>query len=97
MPNKIELELKKPLVPCLNNRITMRRKRPRPRFSMEPKSLVLKPPPKELIPTAIRDRPIESTTVPVTTDGKKRRRGFRKKPKMPSKKPPIMDAPIMAP
>lgn len=55
------------------------------------------PPPKAFTPTLIRLKPMESTTVPVTTAGKKRRRGFRKKPRTASNKPPMSDAPMMAP
>ena len=65
------------------------------KISMEPKSFALLPPPKELIPTEISERPMESTTVPVTTGGKNLRRGLRKKPSTLSKMPPMMDAPIM--
>ena len=55
------------------------------------------PPPKELTPTEIRDRPMDSTTVPVTTEGKNLRRGLRKKPSTVSNRPPRMEAPMMAP
>jgi len=64
---------------------------------MEPKSAALFPPPNEFIPTDIRLSPMDKTTVPVTTAGKNLRRGFRKKPSTVSNKPPIMDAPIIAP
>ena len=67
------------------------------RFSTEPKSLAALPPPKELTPTEMRDRPMDSTTVPVTTGGNSLRRGFRKTPSTLSNRPPRMDAPIMAP
>ena len=40
---------------------------------------------------------MDRTTVPVTTGGKSLRRGFRKTPSTLSKRPPRMDAPIMAP
>ena len=40
---------------------------------------------------------MESTTVPVTTAGKKRRRGFSIKPRTVSKRPPIREAPRIAP
>ena len=53
--------------------------------------------PKELIPTEIKLRPMDNTTVPVTTAGKNLRNGFKKNPSTPSNKPPIIDAPIMAP
>ena len=49
------------------------------------------------MPTEIRLRPIDITTVPVTTAGKNFRRGFKKKPSTVSKSPPIMDAPMIAP
>ena len=52
---------------------------------------------KEATPTPIKDKPIDKTTVPVTTDGKKRRNGFKRKPKTVSNKPPIILAPMMAP
>ena len=45
----------------------------------------------------ISDRPILSTTVPVTTAGKNLRSGLRKKPSTVSNRPPRMDAPIIAP
>ena len=61
------------------------------------KSFAVFPPPKELMPTEIKLRPMDITTVPVTTDGKNLRSGFKKKPRTVSNKPPIMDAPIMAP
>jgi len=64
---------------------------------MEPKSCAELPPPKELTPTPINDRPIERTTVPVTTDGKNRRSGFKKHPSTLSNRPPMIEAPIMAP
>ena len=66
-------------------------------FSIEPKSFAELPPPKELMPTEISDRPILSTTVPVTTAGKNLRSGLRKKPSTVSNRPPRMDAPIIAP
>ena len=97
MPSRMEEELVKPVVPCLKKRIMARTKTASSRFSIEPKSLAVLPPPKELIPTEIRLRPMDMTTVPVTTAGKNLRRGFRKKPRMPSKMPPMMDAPMMAP
>jgi len=56
---------------------------------MVPKSAALLPLPKEFTPGEIRLRPMESTTVPVTTGGKKRRRGFRKKPSTVSNRPPM--------
>ena len=40
---------------------------------------------------------MDMTTVPVTTEGKNFRRGFRKKPSTPSNRPPMMEAPIIAP
>ena len=97
MPNKIDDELKKPFVACLKNKITISTNNASNRFSMEPKSSALFPPPKELIPTEIRLNPIDITTVPVTTDGKNLRRGFKKKPSTVSKRPPIIDAPMIAP
>ena len=90
-------ELRKPVVQCLKNRMTTSTNSARSRFSTEPKSLALLPPPKELMPTEISERPMESTTVPVTTGGKNLRSGFRKKPSTLSKIPPMMDAPMIAP
>ena len=87
----------KPFVPCLKKRIIASTKIANNKFSMEPKSFALLPPPKELIPTEIKLKPIDNTTVPVTTAGKNFLRGFKKKPRIPSKRPPIMDAPIIAP
>ena len=49
------------------------------------------------MPTAISERPIDNTTVPVTTDGKNFLSGFRKLPSTVSKRPPIKDAAIIAP
>ena len=40
---------------------------------------------------------MDITTVPVTTLGKNLRSGFKKKPSTVSNRPPMMDAPIMAP
>ena len=81
----------------MKNRIIASTKIANSRFSIEPKSLAVLPPPKELIPTLIRLRPMDITTVPVTTLGKNLRRGFRKKPKTPSNRPPMIYAPIIAP
>ena len=83
MPSRMAEELVKPLVQCLKNRIITRTKIASSRFSIEPKSEAVLPPPKELIPTEIRLRPMDMTTVPVTTGGKKRRSGFRKNPRIP--------------
>ena len=77
--------------------ITIRTRVPRKRFSTEPKSgTVLPPPPKEFTPTAISERPIERTTVPVTTGGKNLLSGLRQNPNTPSNIPPIIQAPIIA-
>ena len=65
--------------------------------AMEPKSSAVLPPPKELIPTEIKDRPMERTTVPVTTDGKNFLKGFKNAPRTVSIRPPKIDAPIIAP
>ena len=97
MPMRMEEELRKPVVQCLKNRITTSTNTASSRFSAEPKSLAALPPPKELTPTEIRDRPMDSTTVPVTTEGKNLRRGLRKKPSTVSNRPPRMEAPMMAP
>ena len=97
MPNRMAEELTKPVKPCLKIRIITSTKIASSRFSMEPKSLAELPPPKELMPTEIRLRPMDMTTVPVTTEGKNFRRGFRKKPSTPSNRPPMMEAPIIAP
>ena len=40
---------------------------------------------------------MDITTVPVTTDGKNFRSGFKKNPSTVSKKPPKIDAPMIAP
>ena len=50
--------------------ITISTIRPSARFSKDQKSFAPEPPPKELIPTEIRERPIANTTTPVTTLGK---------------------------
>ena len=97
MPIRMEEELRKPVVQCLKKRMTTRTKRASSRFSTEPKSFAPLPPPKELMPTEISDRPMDRTTVPVTTDGKSLRRGLRKMPSTLSNRPPRMDAPMMAP
>ena len=97
MPAKMEEALTKPVVACFTARMTMSTMSAKHRFSNEPKSGAVLPPPKALTPTLIRLKPMESTTVPVTTAGKKRRRGFRKKPRTASNKPPMSDAPMMAP
>ena len=97
MPRRMEAKLAKPSVPCLNTRIITSTNRASSRFSMEPKSWAVLPPPKELMPTEIRLRPMDMTTVPVTTEGKNFRRGFKKKPSTVSNKPPMMEAPMMAP
>ena len=97
MPTKIADEPRKPLQPCLTTRITTSTNSASSRFSIEPKSFAELPPPKELMPTEISDRPILSTTVPVTTAGKNLRSGLRKKPSTVSNRPPRMDAPIIAP
>jgi len=57
MPMRMAEELKKPLVQCLKKRMTTSTKTASNRFSMEPKSLAALPPPKELTPTEISDRP----------------------------------------
>ena len=57
---------------------------------VKPKSLLALPPAKEFTPTLIKLRPMESTTVPVTTGGKNFRRGLIKKPRAASHSPPTM-------
>ena len=71
--------------------------KPMSRFSKDPKSFTPEPPAKELTPTEMRERPMASTTVPVTTGGKSFLRGLMKKPRMVSNTPPTMEAPRMAP
>ena len=93
----IDDELRYPFVQCLTNNITTSTTNARNRFSSEPKSLAPFPPPNELIPTEMSDNPIESTTVPVTTDGKNLLNGLINAPSTVSKRPPIMEAPIIAP
>ena len=97
MPTKIEDALKKPVVACLTAKMTTKTMRAKQRFSNDPKSLALFPPPKALTPTLMRLSPMESTTVPVTTDGKNLRSGFKKKPSTVSNRPPMIEAPMMAP
>ena len=99
IPIRIAEELAKPLFfsPCLQIRITASTKSASSIFSIEPKSAALFPPPKELIPTEIKDSPMDNTTVPVTTDGKNLRSGFKKSPRTPSNKPPMIEAPMIAP
>ena len=82
---------------CLQIRMTTSTKMASSRFSTEPKSCAVLPPPKEFTPTEIKLRPMESTTVPVTTEGSSLRSGFRKKPSTVSNRPPIRDAPMIAP
>ena len=94
---KIEEELKIPFPQCFITRITISTNVASAIFSMEPKSLAVLPPPKELIPTEIKDRPMERTTVPVTTDGKNFLKGFKNAPRTVSIRPPKIDAPIIAP
>ncbi len=48
------------------------------------------------MPTLIRERPIESTTTPVTIGGKNFLNGLMKNPKTPSNIPPISVAPNIA-
>ena len=86
-----------PVVPCLRIIITTSTRNPRSRFSTEPKSFALFPPPNELTPTPINDNPMESTTVPVTTAGKNFLKGLIKNPSTLSNKPPRTEAPMMAP
>ena len=86
-----------PLVKCLRIIIQISTARPIRRLVGEPKSPLLLPPPKELIPTLISDKPIAVTTVPVTTLGKNLRSGFNKNPRIISNIPPSRDAPRMAP
>ena len=97
MPTKIEEEFKKVLPECLQIRMTTSTKMASSRFSTEPKSCAVLPPPKEFTPTEIKLRPMESTTVPVTTEGSSLRSGFRKKPSTVSNRPPIREAPMIAP
>ena len=97
MPTRMEDALKNPVVACLTAKMTTNTMSARHRFSNEPKSLALLPPPKVFTPTLIRLKPMESTTVPVTTAGKNRRSGLRKKPSTASNRPPMMEAPMMAP
>ena len=97
MPAKIEEALTKPVVACLTAKMTIKTTSAKHRFSREPKSTALLPPPKALTPTLIRLKPMESTTVPVTIDGKNLRSGFKKKPRTASNKPPMSEAPMMAP
>ena len=97
IPMRIAELLAIPLVQCFTVRITTRTKIARRRFSIEPKSFAPLPPPKELIPTEIRDSPMDNTTVPVTTAGKNLRSGLIKNPRTLSKRPPRIDAPMIAP
>ena len=97
MPMRIEEALRKPPVACFTHRMTARTMRARQKFSKEPKSTALLPPPKALTPTLMRLKPMERTTVPVTMDGKNLRNGFKKKPRTVSKRPPMIEAPMMAP
>ena len=50
-----------------------------------------------MIPTPRSERPIAITTDPVTIAGKNLRRGLRKAPRIPSKIPPTIQAPMIAP
>ena len=59
---KIEEEFKKVLPECLQIRMTTSTKMASSRFSTEPKSCAVLPPPKEFTPTEIKLRPMESTT-----------------------------------
>ena len=97
IPIKIDAVLVTPLVKCFNRIMVTRTTVPTKRLGREPKSPLLFPPPKELIPTEIKESPIAITTVPVTSEGKKRRRGLRKNPNTVSNNPPIKLAKIIAP
>ena len=97
IPMRIAELLARPFVQCFTMRITISTNSASSRFSADPKSFALLPPPKEFTPTEIRDRPIDKTTVPVTTDGKNFRSGLIKAPRTPSKRPPMIDAPMIAP
>ena len=94
---KIEEEFKKVLPECLQIRMTTSTKMASSRFSTEPKSCAVLPPPKEFTPTEIKLRPMESTTVPVTTEGSSLRSGFRKKPQHCLKQAADQGAPMIAP
>ena len=97
MPKRMaEVEVM-PLVKCFSTTMTTSTAAPTARFSREPKSLAPEPPAKELTPTEMRLRPMASTTVPVTTGGNSFRRGLMKKPRTVSNKPPMMEAPRIAP
>ena len=96
IPNRMQEVLVSPLVKCLRITIMTSTTSPTNRFSSDPKSLLALPPAKELTPTLIRLRPMDSTTVPVTTGGKNFRRGLMKKPSTASHRPPTRLAPRMA-
>ena len=97
IPIRMEEELSSPFPVCLKIRMTTSTRIARNKFSADPKSFAVLPPPKEFTPTPIRLSPIESTTVPVTTDGKNLLNGFRKNPRTVSNRPPRIDAPMIAP
>ena len=97
IPIRIDDALAIPFIQCFTATMISKTAAPSSKFSTEPKSFAVLPPPKELTPTAISDNPIDSTTVPVTTAGKNLRSGFNRNPRIPSNRPPMTDAHIMAP
>ena len=98
MPSSTEAMDGKPLKACLNTSMAVSVIRPSSRFGRLPKSGTLAPPPpKKLMPTGIRLKPMAMTTVPVTTAGKNLRRGLMMKPRPISSALPTIHAPMMAP
>jgi len=85
--------LEKPFVNCLNISIVIKTMNPKMRFDGDPRSAAPTPPPKYFTPMGISERPIASTTVPVTSGGKYFLKGFKKRPNTASNNPPIRDAP----
>ena len=69
---------------------------PRIRFFAEPKSALPLPPPKDAAPTDNRENPIAVTTLAATTGVINLVQYFASSPRMPSAKPPISTAPMMA-
>ena len=78
---------------CLKKTTVIRTTVPISKFSKEPKSGAPTPPAKLLIPTGNSERPIESTTTPVTIGGKNFLTLLIISPRSPSKIPPIKAAP----
>ena len=96
IPINIDESFKNPLN-CLRTSITIITVVPTNKWFNEPKSLAPAPPPKYLIPTGNKDKPIDIITKLVTIGGNNFLSGFIKNPKIASIIPPTKPAPIIAP